>query len=136
MTALTIRIDWSEQDLYGHVNNVSYFKYQQAARVNFWEAIGLIAVGAGQSAGPMLAEAGIRFLKPLHYPGSIRIETVVSFLGNTSFGLEHMMYNENNELCASGKDAVVLFDYNKMEKMPISTSLRELLETHLAAASK
>jgi len=33
---LPIRIDWSEMDLFGHVNNVMYFKYIQASRVNYW----------------------------------------------------------------------------------------------------
>ena len=38
---LQLRIDWSELDLFGHVNNVMYFKYIQAARVHFWQAAGI-----------------------------------------------------------------------------------------------
>ena len=130
MTTLSLRIDWSEQDLFKHVNNVSYFKYQQAARVNFWEAVGLSAAEGEASLGPMLAAASIRFLKPLHYPGSVRIDTLISFIRNTSFGLEHRMYNNANDLCAIGEDAIVVFDYGKNEKQKIPTELRILLESH------
>ncbi|MCE3258723.1 MAG: hypothetical protein K0S12_364, partial [Bacteroidetes bacterium] len=34
-TEIKIQLDWSEMDLFGHVNNVAYFKYIQAARVNY-----------------------------------------------------------------------------------------------------
>lgn len=34
-TSLELRIDWSEMDLFGHVNNVAFFKYVQASRVNY-----------------------------------------------------------------------------------------------------
>lgn len=32
---IKLRIDWSDLDGYGHVNNVSIIKYLQSARVNF-----------------------------------------------------------------------------------------------------
>ena len=34
---LHLRIDWSEMDVFGHVNNVMFMKYVQAARVHYWE---------------------------------------------------------------------------------------------------
>jgi hypothetical protein len=39
---LELRIDWSEIDLFGHVNNLAILKYIQAARVNYLEKIGLM----------------------------------------------------------------------------------------------
>jgi len=134
MTHLTLRLDWSEQDLYGHINNVSYFKYQQAARVNFWEAIGLTAQDGTEGLGPLLAAANMRFVLPLHYPGTVRLETEVSFLKNTSFGLHHRMYDEAGTLCAEGEDVVVAFDYSAGEKKLIPDSLRALLESHLGSS--
>ena len=40
MQQLDLRIDWGEQDLLGHVNNVSIIRYLQAGRVLFMENIG------------------------------------------------------------------------------------------------
>jgi acyl-CoA thioester hydrolase len=39
---LELRIDWSEIDLFGHVNNLAILKFTQAARVNYLERIGLM----------------------------------------------------------------------------------------------
>ncbi|GIV28450.1 MAG: hypothetical protein KatS3mg027_2264 [Bacteroidia bacterium] len=50
--ALKLRIDWSELDYFGHVNNVSFFKYIQAGRVNYWEKIGLIEYYKQHKIGP------------------------------------------------------------------------------------
>ena len=131
MTRLTLCLDWSEQDLYGHINNVSYFKYQQAARVAFWEAIGLTAQDGKTGLGPALAAVNMRFIRPLHYPGSVRLETDVTFVKNTSFGLRHRMFDSTNMVCAEGEDVVVVFDYAAGAKHPIPADLRALLETHL-----
>ncbi len=40
-TNISLRIDWSELDVFGHVNNVAFNKYAQAARLNYVDTIGL-----------------------------------------------------------------------------------------------
>ena len=37
-----IRIDWSEIDLFGHINNLAIMKYVQAGRVHYLELSGLM----------------------------------------------------------------------------------------------
>ena len=51
---LELRIDWSELDLLGHVNNVSIVKYCQAARIIFVTAVGL-PLSPGMEFGPIEA---------------------------------------------------------------------------------
>jgi acyl-CoA thioester hydrolase len=113
---LHLRLDWSEMDLFGHINNVSYFKYLQASRVHFWEALGLNQLYKDENIGPALAKTCCSFLKPIHYPGNIRIELKVEWIKNSSFQLHHYLYDSNDVLCAEGEDIVVLFDYTKKEK--------------------
>jgi acyl-CoA thioester hydrolase len=55
-TKITLRIDWSELDLFGHVNNVAFHKYAQTARLNYVEAIGLMKLHQSQNIGFMVAE--------------------------------------------------------------------------------
>jgi len=116
---LNIRIDWSEMDLFGHVNNVAFMKYVQAARVNYWEQIGLTKMHAEKKQGPMLASTACTFLKPLHYPGNITLQTRLEFIKTTSFGLHHQILNEKKEVVAEAHDVVVMFDFNLNLKMEI-----------------
>lgn len=128
-TQLLLRIDWSEMDLFGHVNNVSYFKYIQAARVNYWEQIGLTAMHNTSNIGPMLASSACKFKKPLFYPGEVIIKTKVGFIKTTSFSLEHLLLNDSGEIVAEAEDVVVLFDFNSQEKTPLPKGLIQKIES-------
>ncbi|WP_300439675.1 acyl-CoA thioesterase [Christiangramia sp.] len=123
--SLKIRIDWSDLDMYEHVNNVSYMRYLQSGRVNFWEASGIHKFYRNSNQGTMLVSTKCDFKKSLYYPGDAIIKTGLDFIGNTSFGLKHVILNEQNELCAEGKDIVVCFDFENKTTFPVPDWLRE-----------
>ena len=124
-TKITLRIDWSELDLFGHVNNVAFHKYAQTARLNYVEAIGLMKLHQSQNIGFMVAETNCQFKKELLFPGKINIQTQIEFVKNTSFALRHTMTNDAGELVAIAKDVLVVFDFNKKEKVLIPEEIRE-----------
>jgi len=121
---LHLRLDWSEMDLFGHINNVSYFKFIQASRVNYWELTGLAASFSETKIGPILLSTGCQFIKPLHYPGNITVECRMEFIKNTSFGMHHRIIAENGEIAAEAHDVIVNYDFNKNEKTLISVEFR------------
>ena len=79
MQKLSLRIDWGDQDLLGHVNNVSIIRYLQAGRVMFMEKIGLPAF-PGMKTGPIEAATQIQFRKQLFFPGHVAM-----YIGNDRF---------------------------------------------------
>ncbi len=125
---LPLRIDWSEMDLFAHVNNVAYFKYIQASRVNYWEQTGLAATFSETKIGPILLSTSCNFIKPLFYPGNIVVEATMEFMKNTSFGIHHRILNEQDEVAAEAHDVIVCFDFNKNEKVQIPESFRKTVE--------
>lgn len=125
---LELRIDWADLDLFGHVNNVAFFRYVQAARVHYWEQIGLYQSFLVTRQGPILAASGCQFKKPLKYPGTVIIKTEVQFAKDSSFGLKHELYS-NNELCATAEDVMVMFDFIKDEKLSIPSVFREKMKS-------
>ena len=120
---LTLRVDWSEMDLFGHINNVMYAKYTQSARVNFVETIGIMKMLEEEKIGFMLATSALEYKKPLFYPDTKRIETTITFIKTTSFGLQHQIYNGNNVLSTIGSDILVMYDFNIGQKVPIPESI-------------
>lgn len=125
---LPLRIDWSEMDLFGHVNNVAYFKYIQAARVNYWELCKLETFSNVSKTGPILLSTSCQFIKPLRYPGNIIVETRIEFIKNSSFGIHHRIVNDHNEIAAEAHDVIVMFDYNNNEKVPVTDLFRKAVE--------
>lgn len=126
--SITLRLDWSELDTFGHINNVMYFKYLQASRITYWEKLGLDIVHSTQSIGPLLASTHCDFRQPLYYPGEITVQASIEFIKNTSFGIYHRILNGKGELAAEGRDVIVLFDYTKQEKALVPDTLRRQVE--------
>ena len=116
---LPLRIDWSDMDLFGHVNNVAYFRYVQASRVHYWELSGLAASFAETRIGPILLSTSCQFIRPLFYPGDIVTEARIEFMKNTSFGIHHRIIDHKGEVAAEAHDVIVMFDFKANSKVLI-----------------
>jgi Predicted thioesterase len=125
---LELRIDWSEIDLFGHVNNVAFLKYIQAARVHYMEMIGLMQMQAETKKGPVLASVSCQFRKPLFYPGQVIIYSQVDSMKNTSLGMYHEIHDPDDEIVAEAQDIIVLYDFIKNAKLIIPDEIREKIE--------
>jgi acyl-CoA thioester hydrolase len=125
---LDLRIDFSELDLFGHVNNVMFAKYVQAARVHYWEQIGLYENFKKTGIGPMLAAVTCNYFRPLFYPGNITMYARMEFIKNTSFGLHHLVINHKNQTAAEAHDVMVMYDFKREEKVLFPEDLRAATE--------
>lgn len=127
---IELRIDWSDLDVYEHVNNVNIIKYLQSARVNIWERSGLYKSYKKTNRGPMLVSSKVDFKKSLFYPGTIKIKSRVGSIKNSSFTLEHIILNGQGEICIEAKDVAVCFDFNTEKTYQIPDDLRAIFESY------
>ena len=114
--------------MYGHINNVMFFKFIQASRIGFWQKAGLESGYYKDKIGPILVSTGCQFKKPLFFPDNITVEVRLEFIKTTSIGLHHRILNGKNELSAEAHDVIVLFDFATNEKVHIPKDLREAME--------
>ena len=131
-TRLDLRIDWSEIDSFGHVNNLAILKYVQAARVHFMEGVGLMPLDRETKIGPILASINCRFRKPLFYPGQVSVSSRVDVVNNTSFRIVHTVVDGKGAIAAEAQDIVVLFDFVNKAKRRIPDDLRARLASAVA----
>lgn len=125
---LSLKIDWSDLDYFRHVNNISYFRYIQTARVNYMEHIGLVESYSTEKKGPIVASCKCDFIQPLFYPGGITIRSRINFIKKTSFGIYHQILNDKGEVAAEAQDVMVMFDFEENGKTPVTDELREVIE--------
>lgn len=125
---IKLRIDWSDLDVYEHVNNVNIIRYLQSARVNIWEKSGLYKSYKETNRGPMLVSSNVDFKKSLFYPGNIAIKSRVGYIKNSSFSLEHFILNEKGEVCIEARDIAVCFDFNTEKTYQIPVDLIKIFE--------
>ena len=69
----------------------------------------------------------MKFCRQLHYPSTITLHTAVIEVKNTSFILEHKIFDCNGELAAVGKEVIVYFDFQKQVKIPLTDELKNRL---------
>jgi len=124
---LELRIDWSEMDIFGHINNLSILKYIQSARANYLESIEMMKIYSETKIGPILAATNCQFLKPLFYPGKVRIYSKVDSIKNTSFSIRHEILNDRNEIIAEAQDIIVYYNFILDCKLMLTEELKHKL---------
>jgi acyl-CoA thioester hydrolase len=122
-------VRFSDVDVYGHVNNVKYFEYYQEARLAYLASFG--RQGEDDRFTIVLATMKVDYKRPILFrPEPYEIETRVSRVGNSSFGLSSEI--RDGELLLSRADAVmVTFDARSQSARPLSDLERELLVRQL-----
>lgn len=122
---LKLRIDWSEIDGLGHINNLAIMKYIQAGRVKYLESVGLLPLKPENRTGPIIASITCQFRKPLFYPGNVTVYSKVDLIKNTSFRIQHEVVNDDAEIVAEAHDIIVFYDFNKNTKIVLPEDLKK-----------
>jgi len=117
---------WSDNDLYGHVNNVVYYSYFDTAANTFLIAHGL-DIHAGSVIG-LVVESQCNYHAPVAFPTPLRAGVRVDKLGNraVTYGIGIFA---GDTLAASGHFVHVFVDRATRTPTPIPATLRAALET-------
>jgi acyl-CoA thioester hydrolase len=120
-------------DAYGHVNNAIFFTYFEWARTLLW--FELSGFGGATDIGFIVAHAECDFKAQIEME-PIEIRVRVGELRTTSFDTHYEIYkHEGRVLAATGKVTVVLYDWERDAKRPITDELRRKVSEISRAAS-
>lgn len=123
---MNLRVRFSDTDMLGHVNNSRYFTFMEEARVHFVEEeIKFTKLPL------ILASAKVDFRAQTFYTQTLRIESWVSRIGNSSFDIACQMFDaQTNQLQFEGIAVLVYFDYETQKPARVPTDFREALEKY------
>lgn len=74
---------WSDNDIYGHVNNVVYYSYFDTVANRYLIEAGGMDISDGRIVG-YVVNSGCQYLSPITYPEPIEAGLRVDKLGNSS----------------------------------------------------
>lgn len=124
------RIDtrWSDNDVYGHVNNVVYYSYFDTV-VNRW----LIEAGAldihGGSVIGLVVETQCHYFEPLAFPQALDAGLRVAHLGQSSVRYEIGLFSRGAPTCAAAGHFVhVYVDRSSRRPVPLPAPVRSALQ--------
>lgn len=118
----TIKVRFRDLDAMGHVNNAVYFTYMEIARSEFFAHF--FDIDEPLDFPIILGEASCRYLSPAQYGETVRVGLGVSRFGTKSFDIVYRMGGEDGRLVATGRTAIVMFDYREGNSFPVPDSFK------------
>lgn len=127
---IVLPVQWGDQDAFGHVNNVVYFRWFESARIAYIRDAGIEYAEGGTGVGPILATINCHYRRQLNFPDTVHVGARIGGLGRTSMTVHHAVFSEvQQQLVADGDSVVVLFDYEAGRPVRIPDELRRQIET-------
>lgn len=121
---------WSDNDVYGHVNNVVYYSWFDTA-VNHWLIEhGSLDIHTGSVIG-LVVETHCNYFAPVAFPDSVVVGMRVAQLGTSSVRYEVGIFpsDESQPSVAKGHFIHVYVDRLTRRPAPLPPSLFKALET-------
>ena len=118
---------WSDNDIYGHVNNVTYYSYFDTAANRYLIEEGGLDISDGSIVG-YVVNSGCEYHAPITYPETVEAGVRVDRLGNSSVQYGIAIFREGQEQAAAhGHFVHVFVDRAADKSVPIPENLRAAL---------
>jgi acyl-CoA thioester hydrolase len=118
---------WHDNDIYGHVNNVTYYSYFDSAVNSYLIEQGGLDIHAGEVVG-FVVSSSCDYFASIAFPERIEIGLRVAKLGNSSVQYELAVFKEGvAAACAAGRFVHVFVDRQSNRPLSIPDGLRAAL---------
>ncbi|MCL6241708.1 acyl-CoA thioesterase [Acinetobacter amyesii] len=122
---------WADNDMYGHVNNVTYYSYFDTAA----NALLIQHAGFDLRNTPIIGlvvDSACSFLQELSYPEIIEVGVAIEKIGNSSLRYDLAIFKQGqNEAAAQGHFVHVFVDRQTRKSTSIPEDMRDALTQFL-----
>ena len=122
-----IPIRWGDMDAMAHLNNASYFRFMETARIDWFQSIGRMPDPTGE--GIVIVNAFCNFYRQFEYPGAALLRMFASDPARTTFETWVTMARTDapETICAAGGATTIWVDYPTQKAKALPDWLRELV---------
>jgi len=119
---------WHDNDIYGHVNNVTYYSFFDSAVNTYLIERGGLDIHEGAVVG-FVVSSSCDYFASIAYPDLIEVGVRVAKLGNSSVQYELAVFKAGeSEACAAGRFVHVFVDRESNQPVSIPEGLRAALQ--------
>lgn len=118
---------WMDNDIYGHVNNVTYYSYFDTAVNQYLIEQGALDIEQGEVIG-LVVETGCQYFAAIAFPDALEIGVRVAHMGRSSARYEVGIFKQGDtESRAAGHFVHVYVDRQTRRPVPLPEKLRNAL---------
>ena len=119
---------WHDNDIYGHVNNVTYYSFFDTTVNTYLVEVGGLDIHDGDVVGFVVSSA-CDYFASIAFPERIDVGLRVGKLGNSSVQYELAVFKaDEQDACAAGRFVHVFVDRASNQPVAIPAALRGALE--------
>lgn len=119
---------WNDNDIYGHVNNVTYYAYFDTVANVYLIEQAQLNIHQAEVVG-FVVNSGCNYFAPIAFPEKISAGLRVNRLGSSSVEYGIAIFKDGEELAAAEGHFVHVFVERESNKsVPIPESIRQALE--------
>jgi acyl-CoA thioester hydrolase len=127
--AISLSVEWGDQDSFAHVNNTVYLKWCETARVVYLGQIGMWQMIKNDGVGPILASISCDYRQPVVFPDTVQVGARVSKIGKSSFRMEHAIVSlAQSAVVAESHTTLVFIEYKRGKSLPLPKDIRLAME--------
>jgi acyl-CoA thioester hydrolase len=121
---------WSDNDIYGHVNNTVYYSWFDTAINGLLIHSGALDIHGGDVMG-LVVETQCNYFAPLAFPGDVVAGIRVAHIGTSSVRYEIAIFPEDPDARSAAKGHFVHVYVDRLERKPtaLPAPLIRVLET-------
>ncbi len=121
-----IPVAWGEMDAFQHVNNTSYFRYFENARIAYFEKTGMIEMLRRNGIGPILGFTSCKYKLPITYPDTVSVGAKTEIIEHDRFTMKYVVVSQRHQkIAAEGDGVVVIYDYHTGKKAAMPDELKK-----------
>lgn len=120
-----IKVQWGEMDAFRHVNNVSYVRWGETARIDYFNAMQFFdSAPEKMEYAPILGFQSVKYIAPIVYPDTIEIGTKTEEIKDDRIILKSYFFSQKqHRLVAIKTHEVIIFDYKTNSKIQVPESV-------------
>ncbi|MBC9228327.1 acyl-CoA thioesterase [bacterium SPL81] len=127
---LPIQTRWADNDIYGHVNNVTYYSYFDTAANSLLIQKTNFDIHQSKIIG-LVVDSACSFLQELSFPEVIEVGVAIGKIGNSSLKYELAIFKQGQATAAAqGHFVHVFVDRENRKSTTIPNEMRKILEQY------
>ncbi|ATZ64103.1 MULTISPECIES: acyl-CoA thioesterase [Acinetobacter] len=127
-----IQTRWADNDIYGHVNNVTYYSYFDTAANALLIQKADFDIHQSPIIG-LVVNSSCDFFQELTYPEIIEVGVAISKIGNASLTYDLAIFKQGqSQASAQGQFVHVFVSRETKKSTPIPQDMRDALQIYLS----
>jgi acyl-CoA thioester hydrolase len=137
-------VQWGEQDMFGHVNNVWYLRYTETARFahlhqslkQYLTPVQCKDFERGTGQGIIIKSVKLDYKMPATYPDNLILATRISMMGKDEYTQDTLIVSEASERIVCKTTSIVVgYDYHLLKKTELAQEYHDCFasESHYEA---